>query len=144
MNPGACHQSIVEMLDILLSNAAYTGREEHRTAASKSLQHSSAQFHEHSRNLHGTESHEKGDETCTGGSFQQFLLGGFKNHNSQAFSSLLHMLIHQQYNAFLAWLEGICPAGKVAPSPTRGPCFKLSQPGTICYYHQDTQNLPTS
>lgn len=26
------------------------------------------------------------------------------------------MLIHQQYIGFLAWLEGICPAGKAALS----------------------------
>lgn len=44
--PGVCHQSIVEMLDILVSNAAWTGGEDQRTgsAVSKSLQHSSAQF----------------------------------------------------------------------------------------------------
>lgn len=143
--PGVCHQSTAEMLDILVSNAAWTGGEEQKTgsAVSKSLQHSSAQFQAHSRNLHGAESHKKTYESCTGGSFQQFLLEGFTSHNWQL-SSLFCMLIHQQYIGFLAWLEGICPAGKAALSPTRSPCFKLSQPATICYYHQHTQNLPIS
>lgn len=142
----ACHQSIVEMLDILVSNAAYTGRENQRkgSAVSNSLQHSSAPFQVHTRKLHRTESHKKAYKTCTGGSFLQFLLKGFTSHNSQSFTSLLHMLIHPQYNGFLAWLEGVCPAGKAAPSPTRGLYFKFSQPGTICYYHQHTQNLTIS
>lgn len=59
------NQWIVEMFDVLISNAAYTGREEQRTgsAVSKSLHPSSAPFQVHSRNLHRTESHEKVYET---------------------------------------------------------------------------------
>lgn len=81
-NPGSCNETIVEMLEVLVSNAAYTGKEEQRTgsAVSKSLQHSSAQFQVHSRNLHRTESHKEAYETVAQ-EFPAVLAEGFTSHN---------------------------------------------------------------
>lgn len=106
------------MLDVLISNAAYTAREEQRTgsAVSKTLHPSSAPFQAYCRNLR-RESHKKVYQTLAQDrSFQQ---------PSLWLCSHLHRLIHQLWNGSLALPEVACSAGKAAPA--RDPQFKLNQ-----------------